>query len=81
MTSTAAKDNQTVSGIAGIVGQHTISYTTFRQAVITLHEQGKEGAEEGDFHVLARGIQLLNELGAMFPAYAARLADDPEFLS
>lgn len=59
----------------------TISYGTFKKAVIALHEQGKEGAEEGDFHVLNRGIQLLNELGALFPAHAARLADEPDFLS
>jgi hypothetical protein len=58
-----------------------ISYATFKQALITLHEQGKEGATEGDFQVLSRGLRLLNELAALFPAHAARLADDPEFLS
>jgi hypothetical protein len=76
-----APDKQTVDSVAQTVGQHNISYAIFKDAVLTLHEQGKEGAEEGDFHVLSRGIHLLNELGAIFPAYAARLADDPEFLS
>lgn len=59
----------------------TISYNTFKQAVLTLHEQGKEGASEGDFHVLSRGIQILNEMGVLFPHHAARLADEPDFLS
>lgn len=62
-------------------GAANVSYATFKQALLTLYEQGKEGAEEGDFQVLSRGMQLLNELGKIFPAYATRLADDPEFLS
>jgi hypothetical protein len=58
-----------------------IPYSTFKQAAYALHEQGKEGAKEGDFQVLTRGMQLLSELGVLFPSYAAQLADDPEFLS
>jgi hypothetical protein len=58
-----------------------VSYTTFKQAFFTLYEQGKEETIEGDFRVLARGLQLLNELGVLFPDHAARLADEPEFLS
>jgi hypothetical protein len=70
-----------IARIAPLVPANGITYATFKQAALTLHEQGKEGAQDGDFWVLARGLQLLNELSVIFPTYATRLADDPEFLS
>jgi hypothetical protein len=77
----ATPRKRTQTGVAPLTSTADVSYATFKQALLTLHEQGKEGAAEGDFQVLTRGIQLLNELGTIFPNHAARLADDPEFLS
>ena len=58
-----------------------VPYHMFKQAVVTLHQQkGKHFAADSFAH-LSIGMQLLSELGELFPAHAARLADDPEFLS
>jgi hypothetical protein len=57
-----------------------LSYSTFKLALMTMYEEGKIDAEEGDFGAITRGIKLLNDMAILFPFYARQLADDPEFL-
>jgi hypothetical protein len=79
MSSAVATPVRTM-GALQLTSPSDVSYTAFKQAMLVLHEQGKDGAKEGDFQVLTRGIQMLNDMASLFPGYARQLADDPEFL-
>jgi hypothetical protein len=80
MTATVAAPTETNS-TAEKPRTPDMSYTAFKRALMTIHQEGKTGTEEGDFTVLSRGIALLNDMATIFPDYARQLADDPEFLS
>jgi len=58
-----------------------VPYDMFKRAVMTLHQQKGRHFALDSFNHLSIGLQLLSELGELFPAHATRLADDPEFLS
>jgi hypothetical protein len=75
MVAAAPKTNSTTKQTKA-----NLSYSTFKLALMTMYEEGKTDAQEGDFQTISRGIQLLNEMAILFPSYARQLADDPEFL-
>ncbi len=69
------------SGPTQALSTDDVSYMHFKNTVLALHKQETVGVAEGDYISLETGLRLLREWSGLFPDYAARLADDPEFLS